>query len=74
VTVCQRARRPDAARRRLYARWMRAATWIVAARLLLGALAFCGAWLWFGDGEHVLGPLLIVVAVTGLWALSRQGG
>jgi hypothetical protein len=53
---------------------MRAATWIVAARLILGALAFCGAWLWFGDGEHVLGPLLIVVAVTGLWALSRQGG
>ncbi len=52
-------------------RRMRAATWVVAIRLLLGALAFCGAWLWLGDGEHVLGPIVIVIAVTGLWALSR---
>jgi len=30
-------------------------TWQVVARLLLGALAFCGAWLWLGDGERILG-------------------
>jgi hypothetical protein len=41
-----------------------------AIRLILAALAFSGVWLWIGDGEHVLGPLVIVIAVTGLWALS----
>src|SRR6188472_4340561 len=64
---------PDAVcgRRRLYARPMRRTSWVVAVRLLLGALAFCGAWLWLGDGERILGPVVLVVAVTGLWALSR---
>ena len=49
---------------------MSRAAWTTALKLILGALAFCGVWLWVGDGEHVLGPVVIVVAVTGLWALS----
>ena len=59
---------PDA---RSMLRRMSAATWVLAIRLILGALAFCGAWLWLGDGERVLGPLVIVAAVMGLWALRR---
>ena len=39
-------------------------------RVLLAGLALSGVWLWVGDGERVLGPLVIVVAVSGLWALS----
>ena len=64
---------PDALcrRLRLYARPMRGTSWVVAVRLVLGALAFCGAWLWLGDGERILGPVVLVVAVTGLWAFSR---
>jgi hypothetical protein len=58
-------------RRPLYARRMHGTSWIVAIRLILGALAFCGAWLWLGDGERILGPVVLVVALTGLWALSR---
>jgi hypothetical protein len=49
---------------------MRKGTTTRAIRLILAALAFCGVWLWLGDGERVLGPVVIVVAVTGLWALS----
>jgi hypothetical protein len=49
---------------------MRRASWLRAIRMVLAALAFCGVWLWVGDGERVLGPIVIVVAVTGLWALS----
>ena len=50
---------------------MRGTSWVVAVRVVLGALAFCGAWLWLGDGERILGPIVLVVAVTGLWAFSR---
>jgi hypothetical protein len=50
---------------------MRGTSWVVGIRLVLGALAFCGAWLWLGDGERILGPVVLVVALTGLWALSR---
>jgi hypothetical protein len=49
---------------------MRKASWMRAARMILAALAFSGVWLWVGDGERVLGPVVIVVAVIGLWALS----
>ncbi len=49
---------------------MRRSSWMNAVRLVLAALAFSGVWLWVGDGEDVLGPVVIVVAVTGLWALS----
>jgi hypothetical protein len=49
---------------------MRSGTITRAVRLILAALAFAGVWLWVGDGERVLGPVVIVVAVTGLWALS----
>ncbi|HEX6725421.1 MAG TPA: hypothetical protein VF073_09295, partial [Gaiella sp.] len=64
---------PDARWRRqpLYARPMRGTSWVVGIRLVLGALAFCGAWLWLGDGERILGPVVVVVALTGLWVLSR---
>ena len=65
-----RAPVPDRAQA-LYARPMGGMTWQVVARLLLGALAFCGAWLWLGDGERILGPVVIVLAVAGLWALGR---
>jgi hypothetical protein len=41
-----------------------------ATRLILAALAFSGVWLWVGDGETILGPVVIVVAVMGLWALT----
>lgn len=41
-----------------------------ATRMILAALAFAGVWLWVGDGERILGPLVIVIAVTGLWALT----
>jgi hypothetical protein len=41
-----------------------------AVRMILAALAFAGVWLWVGDGERILGPVVIVVAVTGLWALT----
>jgi hypothetical protein len=41
-----------------------------ATRMILAALAFAGVWLWVGDGERILGPVVIVVAVTGLWALG----
>ena len=37
---------------------------------ILAALAFSGVWLWLGDGERVIGPLVIVIAVMGLWALT----
>jgi len=30
---------------------MRGTSWVVAVRLVLGALAFCGAWLWLGEGN-----------------------
>ena len=49
---------------------MRKASWMRATRMILAALAFSGVWLWAGDGETVLGPLVIIVAVSGLWALS----
>lgn len=49
---------------------MRSASMMRAVRLILAALAFSGVWLWVGDGETVLGPVVIVVAVIGLWALS----
>lgn len=66
-----RARQEQAeSRRRLYARRMRSASMMRAVRLILAALAFSGVWLWVGDGETVLGPVVIVVAVIGLWALS----
>jgi hypothetical protein len=42
-------------------------------RLVLAALAFAGIWLWLGDGERVLGPLVILIAVMGLGALSWVG-
>ena len=38
--------------------------------MILAALAFSGVWLWVGDGERILGPVVIVVAVMGLWALE----
>ena len=41
-----------------------------AIKMILAGLAFAGVWLWFGDGERILGPVVIVVAVTGLWALT----
>ena len=44
-----------------------------ASRMILAALAFSGVWLWVGDGERVLGPVVIVIAVSGLWALSFIG-
>ena len=49
---------------------MRKASWMRATRMILAALAFSGVWLWVGDGERILGPVVIVVAVMGLWALS----
>ena len=49
---------------------MRRSSWMNAIRLVLAALAFSGVWLWLGDGERVLGPLVIVIAVMGLWALT----
>ena len=49
---------------------MRTASMLRAVRLILAALAFSGVWLWLGDGERVLGPLVIVIAVMGLWALT----
>ena len=49
---------------------MRKPSWMRAIRMILAALAFSGVWLWAGDGETVLGPLVIVIAVSGLWALS----
>ena len=54
----------------LYARPMRSASILRATKLILAALAFSGVWLWLGDKERVLGPLVIVIAVMGLWALS----
>ncbi len=48
---------------------MRRASWLHTTRLVLAALAFAGVWLWLGDGMRVLGPAVIVVAVTGLWVL-----
>jgi hypothetical protein len=41
-----------------------------ATKMILAALGFAGVWLWLGDGERILGPIVIVVAVMGLWALS----
>ncbi|HKY23598.1 MAG TPA: hypothetical protein VJM07_00470 [Gaiella sp.] len=49
---------------------MRRPTVMRATRMILAALAFSGVWLWVGDGERILGPVVIVIAVTGLWALS----
>ena len=49
---------------------MRTGSMMRAVRLILAALAFSGVWLWLGDGETVLGPVVIVVAVIGLWALT----
>ena len=49
---------------------MRTTSMMRAVRLILAALAFSGVWLWLGDGERVLGPLVIVIAVIGLWALT----
>ena len=49
---------------------MRSASMMRAVKLILAALGFSGVWLWLGDGERVLGPLVIVIAVMGLWALS----
>jgi hypothetical protein len=49
---------------------MRTASMMRAIRMILAALAFAGVWLWLGDGERILGPVVIVVAVTGLWALT----
>ena len=34
-------------------------------RVLLAGLALSGVWLWVGDGERVLGPLVIVVGAEG---------
>ena len=59
------ARQPD-----VYARAMRKPSVMRAIRMILAALAFAGVWLWVGDGERILGPVVIVVAVTGLWALT----
>ena len=42
-------------------------------RLVLAALAFAGIWLWLGDGLRVLGPLIVLIAVIGLGALSWVG-
>jgi hypothetical protein len=50
---------------------MRRASWLRATRMVLAALAFAGVWLWLGDGMTLLGPTVIVVAVTGLWVLGR---
>lgn len=44
-----------------------------AIRMILAALAFSGVWLWVGDGERILGPVVIVIAVSGLWAISWIG-
>ena len=41
-----------------------------AGRMILAALAFSGVWLWVGDGERILGPVVIVDRGEGLWALS----
>ena len=60
-------------RPRIYIRAMRKASWMRAIRMILAALAFSGVWLWVGDGERILGPLVIVIAVSGLWALSWVG-
>ncbi len=49
---------------------MRSASILRATKLILAAFAFSGVWLWLGDKERVLGPLVIVIAVMGLWALS----
>jgi hypothetical protein len=49
---------------------MRKASVLRAIRMILAALAFAGVWLWVGDGERILGPVVIVVAVAGLWALT----
>ena len=49
---------------------MRKVSWMRAGRMILAALAFSGVWLWVGDGERILGPVVIVIAVLGLWALS----
>jgi len=49
---------------------MRVGQAVRAARMILAGLAFSGVWLWVGDGERVLGPLVIVIAVIGLWALT----
>ena len=57
-------------RARVYARTMRKVSWMRAGRMILAALAFSGVWLWVGDGERILGPIVIVIAVMGLWALS----
>ena len=66
-----RAHHGGATRRQpLYARTMRTTSMMRAVRLILAALAFSGVWLWLGDGERVLGPLVIVIAVMGLWALT----
>jgi hypothetical protein len=59
-------------RRPIYARRVRLDT-LNIVRLVLGALAFAGVWLWLGDGERVLGPLMILIAAMGLWALTRVG-
>ena len=57
-------------RARVYARTMRRVSWMRAGRMILAALAFSGVWLWVGDGERILGPIVIVIAVMGLWAMS----
>ena len=49
----------------VYARTMRRGSVMRATRMILAALAFAGVWLWVGDGERILGPVVIVVAVTG---------
>ena len=67
-----RPRRREARRRRLYARRMGLDT-LRVLRLVLAALAFAGIWLWLGDGLRVLGPLIVLIAVIGLGALSWVG-
>ena len=49
---------------------MRRSSLVRGARMVLAGLAFAGVWLWVGDGMRLLGPAVIVVAVTGLWVLS----
>jgi hypothetical protein len=49
---------------------MRKGSMMRAARMILAAFAFGGVWLWLGDGERILGPVVIVIAVSGLWALT----
>jgi hypothetical protein len=66
AATCSSSRR----RSRVYARTMRKVSWMRAGRMILAALAFSGVWLWVGDGERILGPIVIVIAVMGLWALS----